>query len=147
MFCGQRHGDVLGSHSVIPLQLPLVQDMECIDVSCRSTPSLVFELQPLWRRLLDASHHHKVNIHGGTRMTCGFTTLAFSGGETGMERENTRQSHFQLCRWQLPRVYYPVRGTHVIELLQRSPNREGGNWHRQQPCPFFLTESVVTNVL
>lgn len=88
---------------MILLQLPLVHHMERIDVSRRSTPSLVFELQ-LWRRLLDASHHHKVNVHGGTCMACGFTALAFSGGVTGMERENTGQSHFQLCRWQLPRV-------------------------------------------
>jgi hypothetical protein len=64
-----------------------------------------------------------------------------------MERENTGQSHFQLCRWQLPRVTTPVCGTHIIELLQRSPNREASNWHRQQPCPFFLTESIITNVL
>jgi hypothetical protein len=78
--------------------------MERIDISRRSTPSLVFELQLLWRRLLDASHRHKVNIHGGTCMTCVFTTLAFSNGGTGMERENTGQSHFQLYRWQLPTV-------------------------------------------
>jgi len=89
---------------MILLQLPLVHHMERIDVSRRSTLRLVFELQPLWRRLLDASHHHTVNIHGGTCLTCGFTTLAFSGGGTGMERKNTGQSHFQLCRWQLPRV-------------------------------------------
>jgi hypothetical protein len=37
-------------------------------------------------------------------MTCGFTTLAFSDGGTGMEPENTGQSHFQLYRWQLPRI-------------------------------------------
>ena len=83
-------------------------------------PSLVFELQPLWRRLLNASHHHKVNIHGGTSVTCGFTTLAFSGGGTGMKRENTGQSHFQLYRWQLPRVTTLVCGMHVIELLEES---------------------------
>jgi hypothetical protein len=82
--CGQTHGDVLGSHSVTLLQLSLVHHMERVDVSRRSTPSLVFKLQPLWRRLLDTSHHHGVNIHGGTCMTCGFTALAFSSGETGI---------------------------------------------------------------
>ena len=68
--------------------------MERIDVSRRSTPSLVFELQPLWRRLLDASHHYKVNIHGRHLYDLWLHHLAFSGRGTGVERENTGQSHF-----------------------------------------------------
>lgn len=114
--------------------------MERIDVSHRSTPSLVFELQPLWRRLPDASHHDKVNIHRGTCMTCGFTALTFSGA-------GTEQSRFRLCRWQLPRVTTRFVERMLLNYYRGVPNREGGNWHRQQPCPFFLTEPIVTNVL
>lgn len=45
IFGGQRHDDVLGSYSVILLQLPLGRGMEHINISRQNIPEL---LPGLW---------------------------------------------------------------------------------------------------
>lgn len=83
-------------------------------------------------------------------MTCGITTLAFFQRRDRYGAGKYRTIPLPAVSVAAAWSYYPVCGTHVIELLERSPNREGGNWHRQpKPCPFFLTESIITitNVL